>query len=785
MAAALTALLLLLVSSLAVQAGSETDAGTITGHGGTYPTLEAALDAASDGDTITVEGGRHDGGLVVNTSVSLIGIDWPVIDGGGEGTVLSIQAPDVTISGFEIRGSGTLLVNEDAGIEVEAPRTFVLGNRIEDALFGIYLREAKDSVVSDNYVRGKDLDVARRGDAIRIWFSHDTKVENNIVENARDVVLWYSERLQIRGNQITDGRYGLHFMYDDDAVVEDNILSGNSVGAFFMYSRRLEMRNNVVESNRGPSGYGIGMKDLDDAVVTGNLFADNRVGASIDNSPREIDSRLIFKENVFAVNDIGVRLMPSVKRNEYSGNSFMDNQEQVTINGGGKLVGNYWAPDGRGNYWSDYAGYDSDGDGIGDLPYNAQRLFENLTEERPEFRLFIHSPSTQAIDFAARAVPFIRPKPKLTDEAPMMNTIPLTQLPRLEGGRSRTGLALAAGSLLAIGGGLFFSRRLTGFGGASDPGSSRAGDPSFRTPPETGPSDPIEIPAIEVEGLSRWYGKHAAVNDLSFVIQPGQSVAFWGSNGAGKTTALRCLLGLTAYKGVARIAGYDVKRQGKAARRNIGLVPQEISFHDDLSVDETIRLYARLRGVSDSGGREMLERLELSSHIKKQVRQLSGGLRQRLALAVALVGDPPVLLLDEPTANLDAAARREFIVVLDELRQSGKTLIFASHRPGEVVRLADRVLVLENGKLAADESPDQFAERMGLQPTLRIVLDQEFIQEATDLLTDSGFDASRNGHGVRVRLESPEKGRPIEALVRAGIEVSDFELEGGEEWSDD
>ena len=95
------------------------------------------------------------------------------------------------------------------------------------------------------------------------------------------------------------------------------------------------------------------------------------------------------------------------------------------------------------------------------------------------------------------------------------------------------------------------------------------------------------------------------------------------------------------------------------------------------------------------------------------------------------------------------------------------------------------VLVLENGKLAADESPDQFAERMGLQPTLRIVLDQEFIQEATDLLTDSGFDASRNGHGVRVRLESPEKGRPIEALVRAGIEVSDFELEGGEEWSDD
>jgi len=580
-------------------------------------------------------------------------------------------------------------------------------------------------------------------------------------------------------------------MYDDDAVVEDNVLSHNSVGAFFMYSRRLNMRNNVAESNRGPSGYGIGMKDLDDAVITGNLFADNRVGASIDNSPREIDSRLVFEDNVFAVNDIGVRLMPSVKRNEYTGNSFIENQSQVTINGGGKLVGNFWSPDGKGNYWSDYTGYDADGNGIGDLPYNAQRLFEDLAEEHPEFRLFIHSPSSQAIDFAARAVPFIRPKPKLTDEAPMMNPTMFTELPATEGAPSGKGLAMAAAALLAIGGGLFFSRRLHGPEGSGDaitpPTQGLSGDdpdsPGFGQTPNV-PILPA-IPAIQVAGLTRRYGKFAAVDDLTFDIQRGQSVALWGANGAGKTTALRCLLGLTAYTGSVKIAGFEVKKQGKAARRNIGLVPQEISFHDDLSVDETIRFYARLRGVPDTEGREMLERLELSDHIGKQVRQLSDGLRQRLALAVALVGDPPVLLLDEPTANLDAAARREFIVVLDELRKSGKTLVFASHRPGEVVRLADRVLVLEDGKLAADESPDDFADRMGLHPTLRIVLGKDIIQEATDLLTDNGFDASRNGHGVRVRLASPEKGRPIEALVKAGIEVSDFELEGGEEWTND
>lgn len=99
----------------------------------------------------------------------------------------------MSVSGFVVRGTGTLLYNEDAGIEVEAPRSVISGNQIEDSLFGIYLREAPGSVVSDNMIVGKDLDIARRGDAIRIWFSHDTTVENNTVNKARDVVLWYSE----------------------------------------------------------------------------------------------------------------------------------------------------------------------------------------------------------------------------------------------------------------------------------------------------------------------------------------------------------------------------------------------------------------------------------------------------------------------------------------------------------------------------------------------------------------------------------------------------------------
>jgi nitrous oxidase accessory protein len=222
----------------------------------------------------------------------------------------------------------------------------------------------------------------------------------------------------------------LHFMYCDDATIENNLLINNSVGTFMMYSRRLHLNGNTIANNRGPSGFGIGLKDMDDAVVENNLFLDNRIGAHLDNSPREVNSIGLFTNNVFAYNDIGVNLMPSVRHNEFSGNSFVDNEMQVGIaGGGGRSDNNTWTVGDQGNYWSDYVGYDGDGDNLGDIPYKAERLFENMIDHNSSLRLFLYSPVEQAVDFAARAVPFVKPKPKLTDEAPMMDPVMPSGLP--------------------------------------------------------------------------------------------------------------------------------------------------------------------------------------------------------------------------------------------------------------------------------------------------------------------------------------------------------------------
>lgn len=285
---------------------------------------------------------------------------------------------------------------------------------------------------------------------------------------------------------------------------------------------------------------------------------------------------------------------------------------------------------------------------------------------------------------------------------------------------------------------------------------------------------------VQVKNLTKQFGSLTAVDQISFEVNAGESVALWGENGAGKTTALRCLLGVIPYKGSVRLGGYDSTYQGKGARRLMGFVPQEISFHDDMTVRETLRFYARLKKTTTETeyAAQLLERLGLSSYIGKKVRDLSGGMKQRLALVIALLADPPILILDEPTANLDVRAREEFLALLAELREAGKTLIFSSHRLEEVSILADRVLVIESGKLVADCVPAELTGHLGSQAMLKLHLaSEEWIRPAVETLTGHGFHAERNGTGVWVHVVPLEKAKPISLLTEAGIPVNDFQYE--------
>ncbi|NOX23249.1 MAG: nitrous oxide reductase family maturation protein NosD [Actinobacteria bacterium] len=418
--------------------------------------LQTMIDSAEPGSVVVIEPGVYRGNITIEKSLTLRGVDWPVVDAGGSGTVITITAPDVTIEGLVVRSSGISLDREDSGISVRAPRVTVVGNRLEDVLFGIYLLGAHDSTISDNIIGAKeDIYIASRGDGLRLWESENSVVERNVVRNGRDAVFWFTDDVIIRDNEITGGRYGLHFMYSDRIVVEGNHLVDNSVGSYMMYSVGVEFRNNVFANNTGPSGYGIGFKDMDDYIVEGNRFIANRAGLYLDNSPSSANAEGLVRNNLFAYNQVGALFLPAVKNNLIYGNSFIDNVEQVGVTSTGTFKDNDWSLNGRGNYWSDFAGYDADGDGVGDVVYRVDDLYNTLTDKYPDLQFFQDTPAAKAIALAAKMFPVLRPSPLVEDYFPLVDRPQLPPVRDLETGSQAPALALAslimlAGSVLIV-----------------------------------------------------------------------------------------------------------------------------------------------------------------------------------------------------------------------------------------------------------------------------------------------------------------------------------------------
>lgn len=206
---------------------------------------------------------------------------------------------------------------------------------------------------------------------------------------------------------------------------------------------------------------------------------------------------------------------------------------------------------------------------------------------------------------------------------------------------------------------------------------------------------------ITVRDVRKRFGAFVALEDVSAEVAEGAFTLLLGGNGAGKTTLLRCILGLHGFEGAISVGGRDVATQGRAARALLGYVPQRPSLPPDMTCGEVLDLFARLRG-RNRGELTWLERVGLADSEAAAVRTLSGGMRQRLALAVALQADPPVLLFDEPATNLDVASRRALHHDLEDLARRGRTVVLATHLAADPLQTATQALVLHRGRMVYD-----------------------------------------------------------------------------------
>jgi nitrous oxidase accessory protein len=239
-------------------------------------------------------------------------------------------------------------------------------------------------------------------------------------------------------------------MNSDDGLAEHNRLFDNSVGIYLMYGKHFTIKDNLLQGSRGPSGHGLGIKEVDGVEVEGNIFYDNRIGIYIDNSPLSPDISNHVRANLIAFNDIGLGLLPSADNNVFTQNSLVDNLEQVTVLGGGQLGDNQWAVDGVGNFWSDYAGYDANGDGIGDIPFRSEQLSEHLMSSWPVLQFYRFSVAEAAVDFGARAVPLFRSEPKFIDPNPLVEPVIPANAARPEYNTDQQATRLWAIGLLAF-----------------------------------------------------------------------------------------------------------------------------------------------------------------------------------------------------------------------------------------------------------------------------------------------------------------------------------------------
>lgn len=222
---------------------------------------------------------------------------------------------------------------------------------------------------------------------------------------------------------------------------------------------------------------------------------------------------------------------------------------------------------------------------------------------------------------------------------------------------------------------------------------------------------------IRAQDVHVHLGGRPILQGVGLRVGEGDAVALVGPNGAGKTTLLRCIVGLVRYRGTIEICGIDAARDPVAAKRSVGFMPQVPAFLEE-TARGALAFVAALRGAPAREVDTLLERVGLAEHGRRAVRTFSTGMRQRLSLAAALCGDPGVLILDEPTASLDLKGQAEFTALIRGLEEEGKTVIMTSHRAEEVRALADRLVVIDQGRIVAEGPVDEVAAAIWGAPAL-------------------------------------------------------------------
>ncbi|MEO1249677.1 MAG: nitrous oxide reductase family maturation protein NosD, partial [Pseudomonadota bacterium] len=361
--------------------------------------LARAVQNAKPGDRLVLAPGRHRGAIVVAKPLTMSGADGAIVQGTGTGSVITIDAADVTIEGLHITGSGTSHQTIDSGVQLteNATRAVIRNNHIEGNLYGVDIHGGADSLVEGNtIIGGTDRLMNRRGNGVYVWNAPGAKVIGNIIRQGRDGIFVNSSRdNSFLNNRFENLRFAIHYMYADGSDVSGNISIGNHLGYAIMFTTRVTIRDNISIDDRD---HGIMLNYANEAIIEGNAV----VGGGEKCLFLYNANKNILRGNRFEGCPIGIHFTGGSERNEISGNAFVGNRTQI------KFVStkdHVWS----GNYWSDHAAYDVNGDGIADQVFRPNDSIDQVLWTQPAAKLLLGSPAIQLVRWAQKEFPALRP----------------------------------------------------------------------------------------------------------------------------------------------------------------------------------------------------------------------------------------------------------------------------------------------------------------------------------------------------------------------------------------
>ncbi|WP_417258490.1 nitrous oxide reductase family maturation protein NosD [Celeribacter sp.] len=378
--------------------------------------LVSAVAKAVAGDEIVLSAGQYFGPLSINVPLRLSGEQGVVIDGAREGSVITIDAADVTVTGLTLTGSGRSHDTIDAGVKLtkKATRARVIDNDIVGNLVGVDIHGARDALVKGNRIEG--LRLARmndRGNGVYVWNAPGSVVEDNEIRYGRDGIFSNTSRDNTyRRNLMRDLRFAIHYMYTNDSLIAGNVSIGNHLGFAMMYSDRIVARDNISINDRD---HGVMLNFTNKSDIFANLVTGGTEKCVfVYNSHQNL-----LADNTFQGCDIGVHFTAGSERNTITKNAFIGNRTQV------KYVGTRdveWSHEGTGNYWSDHPAFDLDGDARADSIYRPNDLMDHILWSQPAAKLLLGAPAVQLVRWSQEQFP-------ATQTGGVVDSHPLTSAP--------------------------------------------------------------------------------------------------------------------------------------------------------------------------------------------------------------------------------------------------------------------------------------------------------------------------------------------------------------------